>query len=126
MPTVSEHLKKAEHNEGFYLSFDLITTLYLDWIVTGIFYSALHYIESYFATQNKHSLNHGERNDNIKNDPNLGREIYIRYRDLKDDSHNGRYLTNAFTPGEIEQYIIPNLYSIKEHLQRYIPQIRLA
>jgi hypothetical protein len=50
MPADLEHLHRAEHNEESYLSFDLITTPYLDWVVNGIFYSALHYIESYLAT----------------------------------------------------------------------------
>lgn len=126
MPTDAEHLHKAEHNEAFYLSFDLVATPYLDWVVTGIFYSALHYIESYLATQGKQSQTHADRNKNIEDDPNLGRDIYNKFKHLKDDSENGRYLMKVFTPGEIKQYIIPNLYGIKEHLQNYIPQIRLA
>jgi hypothetical protein len=126
MPTDSEHLHKAEHNEDFYLSFDLITTPYLDWVVSCIFYSALHYIESYLATQGKYSQNHADRNANLRDDPNLGIDIFKKFNALKDDSENGRYLTIVFTPGEINQHIIPNLYAIKEYLQRYIPKIRLA
>jgi len=126
MPTDSEHLHKAEHNEDFYLSFDLNTTPYLDWVVSGIFYSALHYIESYLATQGKHSQNHGNRNENLRDDPNLGIDIFRKFNALKDDSENGRYFMTVFTPGEIRQHVIPNLYEIKEHLKKYIPQIRLA
>jgi len=126
MPTDPEHLHKAEHNEDFYLSFDLNTTPYLDRVVSGVFYSALHYIESYLATQEKHSQNHADRNANLRDDPNLGIDIYRKFNDLKNDSENGRYFMKSFTPGEIRQYIIPNLDGIKEYLQRYIPQIRLA
>jgi hypothetical protein len=126
MPTDLQHLHKAEHNEAFYLSFDLGSTPYLDWVVNGIFYSAVHYLESYLATQQKHSQTHGDRNANIRDDPNLGRDIFKKFNSLKDDSENGRYFIKVFTPGEIQQYIIPNLYAIKEYLQKYIPQIRLA
>lgn len=126
MPTVLEHLHKAEYNEGFYLSFDLDSTPYLDWVVNGIFYSALHYIECYLAKHDKHPTTHGMRNEDIKDDPNLGRHIYRKFKSLKDDSEGGRYLMQGFTPREIRQYIIPNLYGIKEYLQKYIPQIRLA
>jgi len=126
MPEDSEHLHKAEHNEDFYLSFDLTTTPYLDWVVSGIFYSALHYIESYLATQEKHSQNHADRNANIRDDQNLGIDIFKKFNALKDDSENGRYLMKVFTPGEIRQFIMPNLYEIKEYLKQYIPQIRLA
>jgi len=126
MPEDLEHLHKAEHNEDFYLSFDLNTTPYRDWIVNGIFYSALHYIESYLATQQKHSQNHPDRNANIRDDPNLGIDIFRKFNALKDDSENGRYFMKVFTPGEIRQFIIPKLYEIKEYLKRYIPQIRLG
>lgn len=126
MSTVAEHLSKAEYNERFYLSFNLDNTPYLDWVVNGIFYSAVHYVESYLATQGKHSQAHANRNAEITDDPNLGRQIYRTFKALKDDSEAGRYLMKVFTPGEIRQYIIPNLYAIKEYMQKYIPQIKLA
>lgn len=126
MPSHTDHLRKAEYNEMFYNSFDLNSTQYLDWVVNGVFYSALHYIESYLATYSKHPTSHGERNAEIRDDSNLGRYIYKKFKSLKDDSENGRYYLKDFTPGEIRQHIIPNLYDIKEHLQRYIPEIRLA
>jgi len=126
MPSDAEHLKKAEHNENFYKSFNLNNTNYLDWVVSGIFYSALHYIECYLATQNKHSLDHAQRNEFIRDDPNLGRDIYKIVTELKDDSQNGRYFMKDFTPGEIRQFIIPNLDELKEYLKKFIPQIRLS
>jgi len=126
MPNKIEHLSKAEYNENYYQYFDLVNTPYLDWVVNGVFYSALHYIESYLATQNNHPATHADRNAYIREDPNLGRYIFKKYTSLKDDSESGRYYMKSFTPGEIQQFIIPNLYYIKEYLQKYIPQIRLA
>jgi len=126
MPSKMEHLRKAEYNERFYESFDLATTQYLDWVVNGIFYSALHYIESYLATHNTHPPIHAIRNAEIRDDTNLGLYIFRRFNSLKDDSEDGRYRLKEFTPGEIQQHIIPKLYEIKEYLQKYIPEIRLA
>lgn len=121
-----EHLNKAEYNEKFYQSFDLNTTLYLDWVVNGIFYSAVHYIDSYLSMQQKHPTTHGQRYADIRDDQNLGRYVFKKFNSLKDDSESGRYYMKNFTPGEIRQYVIVKFYEIKEYLQKYIPQIRLA
>ena len=126
MSSEYQHLIKAEYNEGFYQSFDLDSTLYLDWVVNGIFYSAVHYIEAYLAIQQRHPTNHGQRNADIRDDNNLGRYIFKKFNSLKDDSEAGRYYMKGFSPGEIRQAVIPRLDEIKEYLQKYIPQIRLA
>lgn len=126
MSSEAQHLNKAEYNESFYQSFDLGSTPYLDWVVNGIFYSAVHYIESYLAIQKKHPTTHGQRNADIRDDQNLGRYIFKKFNSLKDDSEAGRYLMKSFSPGEIRQYVIPQLYEIKEYLKKFIPQIRLA
>lgn len=126
MPNQAQHLSKAEYNENYYQSFDLNNTQYLDWVVNGIFYSALHYIDCYLAIHDKHPTTHTMRNEEIRDDPNLPRHIGKKYNSLKDDSENARYYMKVFTPGEVRQYIIPNLYGIKEYLKQYIPQIRLA
>jgi len=125
MPTLKEHLRKAIHNEDFYSSFDLEKTPYLDWVVNGIFYSALHYMGSYFATQNQHPGDHLERNRLIEVDPNLGRNFYIScYRDLKDDSEDARYRMRTFIAKEIRQDIIPLLKSVKQFLNQYVKEIK--
>ncbi len=126
MASEIEHLNKATHNENYYLSFNLDNTPYLDWVVNGIFYSAIHYIESYLAMQARHPKTHGERNSCIRDDDVLGRYIFRNYMALKDDSEYGRYYMKTFTPVEIRQFIIPRLYAIKEYLKKYIPEIKLA
>lgn len=45
MPTADQHRQQAEHNKAFVQSFDLDTSPYLDWVVTAIFYTALHLVE---------------------------------------------------------------------------------
>lgn len=125
MPNKSEHLSKAEYNENFYQSFDLHSTPYLDWVVNGIFYSAVHYIESYLAIQGKHPKTHGQRNLEVRDDQNLGTDIFRKYKSLKDDSEGGRYYMQSFTLGEI-RLIMSQLYDIKDCLKRYIPEIKLV
>ncbi|MBU4357123.1 MAG: hypothetical protein KJ822_17555 [Proteobacteria bacterium] len=125
MASKLEHLSKAEHNENFYQSFDFNSTPYLDWVVNAIFYSAVHYIESYLAIQEKQPITHAERKSDIKDDNNLGLYIFRKYRSLKDDSEGARYYMQRFTPGEI-QLLISQLYDIKDYLKKYIPEIQLA
>jgi len=125
MPAKVEHLKKAEHNEAFFNSLDIDKTNYLDWVVNGIFYSAIHYIEAYFAMQDKDSESHYHRTVLIEEDHNLGRRFFTdMYRELRDDCYEGRYLMRVFTAHEIKRYIIPNFENIKHYLQQYIPQIK--
>jgi hypothetical protein len=125
MPSKLEHLRKAEHNENFYQSFDFNSTPYLDWVVNGIFYSAVQYIESYLAIQGKQPKTHAERNVDIRDDKKLGLYIFKKYSSLKDDSEGARYYMQKFTPGEIH-LIISQLYDIKDYLKKYIPEIQLA
>lgn len=122
MPSLTAHLNKAKHNEDFFRSFDLDNTPFLDWVVSGIFYTALHYIDSYLAQKNKHPNTHKDRNDDIRYDPHLP-QIFRPYRQLKDDSEGARYRMQKFTPDEIRSQILPQLDSIKNFLRQFIGQI---
>lgn len=124
MPNLRDHIDKARHDEKFLSSFDLDRTLFLDWVVNGIFYSSLHYIDSYFADKGIHPRNHEERNGFIRDDTNLGRPFFTNlYRPLKDDSRDARYDIRTFTGDEVKKNILPLLDSIKKHLNKYISQI---
>jgi len=123
MPSREDHINKARHNEQFCSSFDLNRTPFLDWVVNGIFYSALHYLDSFFAIKGKHPGDHQERIRLIRTERDLGRTFFQLYRPLKDDSEEGRYNMRAFTPDEIREHIMPLLNSIKTHLKRYVPEI---
>ena len=125
MASQEEHIKQAQHNESFSLS--IKETPYLDWVVTGIFYSALHYIEGYLAINDGHPDIHAVRNEMIEEDPNLGWRFYSRmYRHLRDDSYEARYKIRTFDTEEIQNDIIPLLNAIKNHLRRFVPQIRIT
>ena len=52
MANKDEHLSQALHNRDFWSSFDLDTAAFNDWVVTGIFYEGVHWVEAYLATYN--------------------------------------------------------------------------
>jgi hypothetical protein len=119
MPSLQEHLDKAKHNEDFYQSFDLDNTLFLDWVVNGIFYCAMHYLDAYFATNDFNPTSHMARVRRITADINLGRDFYETwYRPLEQHSRAGRYDMQEFTSIEIRQDIIPLLSGLKLYLQQ--------
>jgi hypothetical protein len=123
MSTQKDHIDKARHNEQFFSSLDIETTSFLDWVVTGIFYSALQYLDSYLANHGEHPDKHFDRINLIWAKPDLGRSFFRLYRPLEDDSRDGRYRMRTFTPDEVRNDIIPLLEGIKRHLRHYVPQI---
>ena len=94
MATKDEHLSKAEHNEKFFTQFDISTTQFLDWVVTGIFYSAIHYIRAVAAKHGFTNISTYGEMDNLFGRLSVFRknqDIYVDYRQLKDDSRAARY-----------------------------------
>ena len=61
MPKRNAHTRKAKHNRAFWQSHDITQTSYLDWVVIGMFYEAVHWVEAQLATVNEHSRNHHDR-----------------------------------------------------------------
>ena len=123
MPSQQEHIEKARHNERFFSSFDVAATPFLDWVVNGIFYSALQYLDCYFANKGKHPDTHSERIREIWNESHLGRPFFLLYRPLKDDSEEGRYHMRVFHSEEVGRDVLPLLSKIKTHLKKFIPEI---
>jgi len=62
MPTVSEHIAKAEAFERVLVIFDEGNPDHCDWIVVVAFYAALHWVDAYLAVLGNHPQNHRERN----------------------------------------------------------------
>ena len=118
MPTKAEHVRKAEHDETFVSSLDLNSTPYLDWAITALFYSGLHYVEAYFATRGIHSADHRTRDSAIYRDINI-RQLYNDYNELKNHSINARYYAVPFTPADVGN-LQPRLVAIKRHVSPYL------
>jgi hypothetical protein len=85
LPNSPEHRAKAEHNEFFCTD---TGEPFWDWAITGAFYCALHYVESYLASL--HPPTHKIRDSLIYREHNL-KAIYDDYRELQEESRNARY-----------------------------------
>ncbi len=117
MSSKQEHIKWAEHNEAFIDSLNLDATPYRDWVVTGMFYAAVHYVEAYLATRNKHSRDHRARDSTVKR---LLPAISHNYRSLKDESINARYYGYRPSTSNIRQDMNPRLEAVKNHILRMV------
>lgn len=106
MGTPQQHVQQAQHNEQFLLQFDVRRPPYLDWLVTVLFYAALHYLR---ALLSRHGLSNISRYGEVDNAFSRllifrrNAEVYIDYRQLKDDSRRARY--EFWRPGvrEVEE-----------------------
>lgn len=104
MATEEIHLRQAKHNEQFLDTFDLATTPYLDWVVTVIFYAALHYIRALAARHHFANVSSYADMDRIFSRVPVFRrqpDVYVDYRQLKDDSRAARYDARQFSPREV-------------------------
>ena len=113
MPNQKAHLEKAQHNEAFVKTFDLDATPFIGWAITGMFYSALHYMEAYFAKLGSHSPDHRTRDSNIRRDGNL-RNLFFAYSDLKNFSVNARYTNKQFTALDVRGTLQPHLDLVRK------------
>ncbi len=59
MASEKDHLAKAAHNEKFLA---VIPEGFADWKAIAAFYVAVHLVEAFFATQQRHSRGHRRRN----------------------------------------------------------------
>ena len=85
----------------------------VDWAISMLFYSAVHYVGAYFA---KHGLTyrmHQTRDNAVARDPNLS-NVYGEYRELEHFSRQARYErpSGHFRHGDIE-YLLGCLDKVK-------------
>lgn len=118
MPSAKEHLWQANHNEECYDL--LITSEFLDWAVSCIFYSALHYIDAYLANQDYHPQTHDKRTSLVARERVL-KKIYREYRWLKDESEGARYRVKRFKQNEVEDLKNEPFERIKGYILNFFP-----
>jgi hypothetical protein len=104
VPSKDEHLRQAQHNEGYLATFDLAATPYLDWAVTAVFYTALHYLRALMSSLGYAGItSYGDMDKAfdrfavLKQNP----AIYADYRSLKDDSWSARYNMWRPSPADV-------------------------
>lgn len=116
MPSKEEHLKQANKNERFYVTFELDDTEFLDWAVTALFYCILHYVDAFLADRlNHHPLHHGQRTPYVARCQGLN-HIYGEYMKLKDESEKARYRLSQFTAFSVRELEQEKFQLAKTHL----------
>jgi hypothetical protein len=116
MPSESVHRRQAEHNKQFLEWLDLDVTEYLDWAVTVIFYTALHFVEWLLATKGLHSDSHANRHQAMGRVSEL-KPIWPDYRELETQSRRSRYLGVQFTRDFVKGELMPKLGRIESHIR---------
>ena len=99
MPTSGSHTTQARHNIDFMNKINNdpnINNIFLDWIATTIFYTALHYNDGFFHTfLNLHPSDHGQRIDILSREVRKGKyfskKYFESYKRLMNDSEMARY-----------------------------------
>jgi len=120
MATAAQHRRQAESNKAFAQHFDLDTTPYLDWVVTGAFYAALHFVEWFLKWRGYTGRrDHGLRDAYIAREADL-RAIYSDYVELKYQSEGARYECRQFTPDEVKREVLPRLDRIEAHIRNKV------
>lgn len=88
--TPSEHLDKAQRNENLACALFNLGVPCCDWIITIIFYSALHYCYSKLPVQYVQPT-HSDLINEITKKYSHNLMLYQSFKSLKDKSEDGRY-----------------------------------
>ena len=112
MHTLQEHLAQAARNEEFANVAGNLESRFTEWEVTALFYSSLHYVNAYLATQGFAAKNHRERRNLIATHTNVSSE----YDNLFQHSLDARYEMAKLTPEEIELLKVDDFRKIKEEI----------
>jgi hypothetical protein len=122
MATQQEHVAKADNNAAFAKSLDLKSQVNVDWALTALFYSGMHYVEAYLAKiqalPHTHDT-HGKRDKFFVFDAKL-KKVSHEYFDLKNFGLKARYDCRAIKASEVTKEAIPALETIKKHIQGII------
>lgn len=114
MPTKNEHIKKAERNEAFAF-FLAEKTKYLDWAITILFYSALHYIDAVLAVSLADPEDHKERKAQMSVNDTTKR-VYQEYRTLETASWNSRYFAMPIESDDWNK-VKPEFDTLRGHIR---------
>lgn len=117
MSTKDEHVSQAEHNRAFWDGLSPSTTTFRDWVVVGIFYEAVHWIEAFLDTKGEHSDVHSNRMTAMRRHRTDVGSLRPDYELLKQESENARYRCHMHTSNEISNDLVPLVDGIKSHIR---------
>lgn len=116
MPSEAMHRAAARRNE------DLAARLADDapeWGVVLAFYAALHWVDAYFARQERHPRTHSERVRWIQQEDAL-HPIYDPYRTLRDRADAARYSLYPFSSDAAQALRTGELHAVRVHIIRLL------
>ena len=119
MATKDEHAAKADNNAAFARALELKSQINIDWALTALFYSGLHYVDAYLVKQGTlaHLFDtHAKRQRMIETDRSL-KKVKNEYYDLKNLSIRARYFCHATKADKVTKDAIPALEIIKTHIK---------
>jgi len=115
-----EHLEKARRNQEILFNHLLnFVEKCPEWVTVVAFYSALHFVDAYFAKLNLHFQHHQERNSEISESL---KEIFGAYYRLYDLSVNSRYgsMKDNPTADEAMDTVRNDLPKVVEFIQGFV------
>ena len=117
MPGSVAHRQRAIENERFATQrLDASLSDDRHWVVTALFYAAVHWVDAYLALSNTHPRNHQQRQSLIRSDPNL-HAIHGSYRWLEDRSREARYDLIVFSEQDIQTLLSRQFVPLRDHLK---------
>lgn len=120
MSREDQHRDRATKNEAFAESLDCSKPIEENWAVVSAFYSALHYVQSYFAKYSVEAATHDERFEQIKRDDRL-RPALANYKYLYTLSMTARYHCHIAMPDKAyTKEAKPNLKAVKSQVDHAI------
>ena len=120
MPDIVTHQQQVAHNQQVMAYLQQAGSIYLDWVVTVMFYTALHLVDQVLAqTVNLHPRNHRQRHAAMSQQPDLA-PIYRDYRELEHQSRSSRYDGARFTAQD-GQRLASRLNRIEQVVKKLVP-----
>jgi hypothetical protein len=117
VPSQTKHIAQARHNHQFWSSFDLASTPFPDWVVTGMFYESIHWVEAFLSSRGEHSTRHSLRTSAMRRHKKEMGPVMPDLETLKVESENARYGCYKHTPKEISSDLVPLVRNIESHIQ---------
>lgn len=120
MPPATFHVNKAERNEQFYSSQNLVNSPFNEWAVVVLFYVAVHYVDAVLDRYlSCHPGNHQERNIELAKSFQIS-PIASMYLNLYDRSRDARYNIIKFPDDYLQKLQRVCFELIRKHLRKLL------
>jgi hypothetical protein len=120
MPAAADHISQAQQNEAFVADLKSGPVVHCGWVVTGLFYSALHRVSALLhhrGCSDSDIDGHAKRARQLQQKLDAETQLYSDYRQLKDDSEAARYDCRPFSHAEVSTLEAEEFARIKSRAQ---------